>query len=87
MDDSIAIAARAGRQRVPRIVLPTLLARLGAPLNDALGGLPGMPANLREVIAASDGVTYWAGHDKATRELGFRPRILAQGVSDTWGSH
>ena len=87
MGESIAIAARAGGRRAPRIELPTALARLAAPLNDALGGLPGMPANLRETIAAGDGVTYWASHAKATRELGFAPRSLEQGVVDTWGAH
>jgi dihydroflavonol-4-reductase len=87
MDESIAIAARCGGHRVPRIVLPTALARLSAPFNDAIGGFPGMPANLREVIAASDGVTYWASHEKAARELGFRPRSLEQGIADTWGRH
>ena len=46
-----------------------------------------MPANLRETISASDGVTYWASHAKATRELGFEPRSLEQGIVDTWGSH
>ena len=87
MDDAVAIAARVGGRRVPRIVLPTLLARIAAPLNDAVGGLPGMPANLRETISAGDGVTYWASHEKATRELGFEPRSLEQGILDTWGTH
>ena len=76
-----------GGRRVPPVELPTALARFAAPLNDALGGLPGMPANLRETISASDGVTYWASHAKATRELGFEPRSLEQGIADTWGSH
>jgi nucleoside-diphosphate-sugar epimerase len=87
MGESIAIAARVGGKRVPPIELPTALARFAAPLNDAVGGLPGMPASLRETIAASDGVTYWASHAKATRELGFEPRSLDQGIADTWGSH
>ena len=30
-------------------------------------------------------MTYWAGHDKASRELGFNPRGLEQGITDTWG--
>ena len=30
-------------------------------------------------------MTYWGTHDKASRELGFAPRTLAQGVADTWG--
>lgn len=87
MGESIAVAARVGGRRVPPVELPTALARVAAPLNDALGGLPGMPANLRETISASDGVTYWASHAKATRELGFEPRSLEQGIVDTWGSH
>ena len=87
MDESIAIAARAGGHRVPRIALPTLLARLTAPLNDALGGLPGMPANLRETISAGDRVTYWASHARASARLGFMPRSLEQGIHDTWATH
>jgi dihydroflavonol-4-reductase len=83
--ESIAIAAKAGGHAPPRLRMPAGLARAFAPLNDAVGGLPGMPANLRETIAASDGVTYWASHDKATRALGFEPRSLEQGIIDTWG--
>ena len=67
------------------MTMPTSLLRIMAPINDRLGGLPGLPANLAEVIRAGDGVTYWAGHEKATRELGFRPRSLEQGIIDTWG--
>ena len=87
MGESIAIAARVGGRRAPPVELPTALARFAAPLNDALGGLPGMPASLRETISASDGVTYWASHAKATRELGFESRSLEQGITDTWGTH
>ena len=67
------------------MAVPTMFLRLFAPLNDALDGLPGMPAHLRETIASGEGVTYWGNHDKATAELGFAPRTLAQGVADTWG--
>ena len=41
-------------------------------------------ANLREVVAASAGVTYWASADKAARELGFNPRPLEDGLRDTF---
>ena len=37
----------------------------------------GQPPNLRELISSADGVTFWASHEKATRELGYaaaRPR-------------
>jgi dihydroflavonol-4-reductase len=85
MDESVRIAAEVGGHRPPRLTVPTALLRLVAPISDAAGGLPGLPADLGEAIRASDGVTYWAGHEKATSELGFRPRSLEEGVADTWG--
>jgi dihydroflavonol-4-reductase len=83
--ESVAVAARIGGHRSPRLVIPTRLLRLIAPFNDRLGGLPGLPANLAETIRAGARVTYWAVHDKATAELGFSPRSLEAGVADTWG--
>ncbi|MFN2484342.1 MAG: NAD-dependent epimerase/dehydratase family protein [Candidatus Limnocylindria bacterium] len=85
MGEAVELAARIGGRRPPRVRVPTRLLRLIAPLNDRLGGLLGSPPNLAEVIRASDGVTYWASHDKASRELGFAPRSLEHGVADTWG--
>jgi dihydroflavonol-4-reductase len=85
MGDSIAIAARVGGRRPPRLGIPTGLLRAAAPINDAFGGLPGMPANMHETIKAGAGVTYWCSHAKAAAELGFSPRTLEQGVADTWG--
>ncbi len=85
MAESVAIAARVGGHRPPRLTVPTSLLRALAPLNDRLGGLPGLPPNLAETISAAENVTYWASHDKASRELGFDPRPLEQGVADTWG--
>lgn len=85
LGESIAIAARLGGHKPPRLAIPTGLLRAIAPLNDRVGGLPGIGAGLTEVIRAGDGVTYWAGHDKATNDLGFGPRSLEQGIVDTWG--
>jgi dihydroflavonol-4-reductase len=85
LGEAVAIAARVGGRKPPRITIPTRLLRMMAPLNDRLGGLPGMPDNLAETISAGELVTYWANHDKATAELGFDPRSLEQGVADTWG--
>jgi dihydroflavonol-4-reductase len=85
MGAAVEISARLGGHQPPRLALPTPLLRLMAPLNDRLGGLPGIPANLRETIEAAENVTYWANHDKATAELGFKPRSLEQGIVDTWG--
>jgi dihydroflavonol-4-reductase len=81
---AVALASRAGGRRAPRLAIPTAVLRAIAPLSDRLGGLPGLPANLRETISAAEDVTYWANHDKATAELGFRPRSLEQGIADTW---
>ena len=83
--ESVAIAAQAAGRKPPRGRVPIRLLRAIAPINDRIGGLPGMPDNLAEVIASGDGVTFWANHDKAAAELGYAPRTLAQGVADTWG--
>lgn len=86
LSEAVATAARVAGRRPPRLTVPTWLLRLVAPLNDRLGGLPGLPGNLAEVIRSSDGVTYWAGRGKAVAELGFRSRSLEQGIADTWGA-
>ena len=85
LDDAIAVAARVGGRKPPRLTLPTTLLRPMAALNDRLGGLPGLPDNLGEVIRSGHQVTYWASEAKARRELDFDPRPLEQGVADTWG--
>lgn len=77
---SAAAAALAGR-RPPRLRIPSPVLRATAPL----GRLIGQP-NMREVVSASAGVTYWASHDKATRELGFAPRHIEAGLRDTFGA-
>ncbi len=82
--EAVSVAAKVGGRKPPRVTIPTGLLKLMAPLNDRLGGLPGLPDNLAETISSGDDVTYWAKHDKASRELGFQPRSLARGVADTW---
>ena len=84
LGDAIAIAARAGGHNPPRLTLPTAALRLMAALQRRGLRLANSPADLGEVIASGRG-TYWVSHAKATRELGFDPRPLAQGVADTWG--
>ena len=80
--DGIEIAARLGGRRSPRLRLPTALLRAMAPIAGRVGPLGGLPADLRETIAASAGVTYWASSRKATEELGFSPRDLETGLRD-----
>ncbi|MFL6230372.1 MAG: hypothetical protein ACJ741_16490, partial [Pyrinomonadaceae bacterium] len=49
-----------------------------------LGKLMGFPPNFKELISASDGVTYWAKDDKARRELGYEPRSTEDTVRDSF---
>jgi nucleoside-diphosphate-sugar epimerase len=87
---ALDIAARAGDKRLPRLRIPSLLVRAAS----AIAGLVptgvadqlGLPPNIREVISAADGVTYWASSARAERELGFRARPLEAGVRDVFGS-
>lgn len=75
------LSAVAGR-RPPRFTLPTAAVRAVAPLGRFVGPALGFPPNLREVIASSDGVTFWASGKKAMDELGWTSRPLAEGLRD-----
>ena len=79
--ESVAIAARLGGHQPPRLSLPTGLLRALAPL----GRLMGQP-NLRELVAASAGVTYLFSSAKAEAELGFKARDIETGLRDTFGA-
>lgn len=83
--EAIAVASRAGGHRPPRLTMPTILLRTLAFLQRRGLKFSGAPPNLGETISAGDEVTYWASHHKATRELGFHPRSLEQGLLDMWG--
>jgi nucleoside-diphosphate-sugar epimerase len=76
------VASIAGR-KPPRFTLPGFVLKASAPLGPLVGPMLGFPPNLRELIASSDGVTYWASDAKARRELGFAPRDLDTGLRDT----
>jgi hypothetical protein len=39
--------------------------------------------SFRDLVASSDGVTYWASDAKARNELGYAPRGMEQGLRDT----
>jgi dihydroflavonol-4-reductase len=76
----IDLAARAAGRKPPRLSMPTWMLRVGAPLGPLIGRVIGQPPNLREMISASAGVTYWASDAKARRELGYAPRDLETAV-------
>jgi dihydroflavonol-4-reductase len=72
----------AGR-KPPKRELPVGVMKALTPIGPVVGKLMGFPPNLRELIATSDGVTYWAKDDKARRDLGYAPRDMDTGLRET----
>ena len=72
----------AGKDRGAR-GMPTLALKAIAPLGPVVGPIAGFPPNMRELVRSSDGVTFWAKHDKAISELGYSPRGLEATLRDT----
>jgi dihydroflavonol-4-reductase len=83
LGDVIAKVAEIVGRKPPRFTLPAALARMAVPAGPLVGRLMGQPPNLRELISAADGVTYWATDAKARRELGYAPRDLDTGLRQT----
>ena len=79
LKDALAIAARLGGKRLPRVAIPNGVLRLLAPVGRLVG-----QGNLREVVQAGAGVTYWASNERAAQELDWHPRELDEGLSDTF---
>lgn len=76
------VAAITGR-KAPKHAIPTPLMKALTPLGPLVGKVMGQPPNLRELIASADGVTFWASHEKASRELGYAPRGMEEGLRQT----
>jgi nucleoside-diphosphate-sugar epimerase len=76
------VADVAGR-KPPKREMPSGLIKLAAPAGPVVGKMMGFPPNFRELITASDGVTYWAKDDKARERLGYSPRDLSTGLRQT----
>jgi dihydroflavonol-4-reductase len=83
MRDLVNSTAEAAGREPPKREMPTALIKMAAPAGPLVGKLMGFPPNFRELISASDGVTYWAKDDKARRELGYAPRDLKEGLRET----
>jgi dihydroflavonol-4-reductase len=80
--EAIGVVATETGKKAPKRALPTGLMKALTPIGPLVGKVMGQPPNLRELISSADGVTFWAKHDKATRELGYEPRGLEQGIHD-----
>jgi nucleoside-diphosphate-sugar epimerase len=77
-----AVAEVSGR-KAPKRAIPTPLLKAMTPIGPLVGKMMGQPPNLRELISAADGVTFWASNEKARRELGYAPRGIEEGLRAT----
>lgn len=78
------VAAYLGK-KPPKRDLPVGLVKAVAPFGPVVGKLMGFPPNFRELISASNDVTYWATDAKARAELGYSPRTVDEGLAPTLG--
>lgn len=83
MKEALGVVAGITGRKPPTRALPTPLMKAMIPIGPLVGKVMGQPPNLRELISSADGVTFWASHEKATRELGYEPRGLEQGLRET----
>jgi len=85
MGELVRRVAELSGHKPPRMSIPPSLIRASLPLAPIITKVMGLPPNLRELVNASDGVTYWATDDKARRELGYSPRSFDEGLRQTLG--
>ena len=83
MREAIETIAEVSGRKAPKRALPTGLMKAMTPIGPLVGKLMGQPPNLRELISSADGVTFWASHEKASRELGYAPRGMEEGMRQT----
>jgi nucleoside-diphosphate-sugar epimerase len=83
MREAVGVVAGLSGRKAPKRALPTPLMKAMTPIGPLVGRLMGQPPNLRELISSADGVTFWAGYEKATRELGYSPRGMEDGFRQT----
>jgi nucleoside-diphosphate-sugar epimerase len=83
LGDVVRKAAEVGGRKPPRLTMPTVLLKAMVPVAPLVTKAMGVGPNLRELITASDGVTYWATDAKAREQLGYAPRDLDTGLRQT----
>jgi nucleoside-diphosphate-sugar epimerase len=86
LGEAMRVAARLAGRKPPRLSIPNAVLRVGSRLSPNGGAMLGVSPNLREIVSALDGVTYWGTSAKAVAELGFVPRSLEVGLRDAFGS-
>jgi dihydroflavonol-4-reductase len=83
MRDAIETVAAISGRKAPKRALATPLLKAMVPIGPLVGKVMGQPPNLRELISSGDNVTFWASHEKASRDLGYAPRGLEEGLRQT----
>ena len=83
MREAIEMVAKLSGRKAPKRDLPTGLMKALVPIGPLVGKVMGQPPNLRELISSADNVTFWAGYEKAERELGYSPRGMEEGLRQT----
>ncbi len=81
--DAIEVVAGITGRKAPKHSLPVPVMKALTPIGPLVGKLMGQPPNLRELISSANGVTFWASHEKASRELGYAPRGMEEGLRQT----
>jgi len=83
MREAIETVAAASGRKAPKHAMPVPVLKVMTPIGPLIGKMMGQPPNLRELISSADNVTFWASHEKASRELGYAPRGLEEGLRQT----
>jgi len=81
--DAIEVVAGVSGRKAPKHAMPIPVMKALTPIGPLVGKVMGQPPNLRELISSADGVTFWASHEKASRELGYAPRGMEEGLRQT----
>jgi nucleoside-diphosphate-sugar epimerase len=81
--DAIEVVAGITGRKAPKHAMPIPVMKALTPIGPLVGRVMGQPPNLRELISSADGVTFWASHEKASRELGYAPRGMEEGLRQT----
>jgi nucleoside-diphosphate-sugar epimerase len=81
--DAIEVVAGITGRKAPKHAMPIPVMKALTPIGPLVGKVMGQPPNLRELISSADGVTFWASHEKASRELGYAPRGMEEGLRQT----
>ncbi len=81
--EAIEVVAQVSGRKAPKRAVPIPLLKALTPIGPLVGKMMNQPPNLRELISSANGVTFWASHEKASRELGYAPRGLEEGLRQT----